>query len=436
MNSLLMYLKKYRGIVLCLLLSIQDCIAQLKVNDTCPDVSFSSVINIKESPMKFSDFKGKAMIIDFWDTHCHSCVESFPMIDSLQKKFKNDLQIILVTKQERKTIEDFFSRFKKIKVPDVPIVTDDTTLSSLFPSEGYPYIVWIDRDRIVKYFTNAYSMTSDHFDKFLKGIKLDVREVAKKTVYAPIWNLRDSVFLRNVKYFSSLTSCINGIDMHLPDNQMLNEGNYVQLSSNCSTPFTLIKKAFGESNKYPVNTRYGVEIFIDSSFLIRPSDPNQWDEWDKVHLFNYQLILPVSKKELLYKTVQEDLQRYFDISVVREKEMVKGYELINLDNKPIPVSKNKKPFDAYNNGNVESVDTLRFINQPLERLIFLLNSWIHNSYPFTSTVKEQKRIDFTIHKTSIEPFNIKALNQDLKKLNLELKEREIEIDVLIIRDKK
>ena len=114
---------------------VKDCTAQLNINDSCPDVSYSSVINAKTSLIKLSDYKGKFLILDFWDTRCYTCIESFPMIDSVQKKFKNGLQILLVTKQERKVVEDFFSRFKKIKLPDVPIITDDVKLASLFPSD-------------------------------------------------------------------------------------------------------------------------------------------------------------------------------------------------------------------------------------------------------------------------------------------------------------
>jgi thiol-disulfide isomerase/thioredoxin len=436
MNILMMYLKKYKARVLCLLqFAAMSCMAQLQVNDTCPDISFTSAINTINSASKLSLYKGKAVIIDFWDTRCHSCLESFPTIDSLQKKFKKELQIILITKQDHKTIDNFFSKFKKIKMPGVPLVTDDTLFTSLFPSEGYPYIVWLDQNRTVKYFTSGYNMTSDHFEKFLKGIELDVKPAAKKTVYSPLWHLEDSVFLNNVKYFSSLTSCINGIDTHVPDEQLLNSGK-AQINSNCSSLFTLIKKAFGENGKYPVNTKYGLEINIDSSLLFRPSDPNLWDGWDKDHLFNYQLILPASQKEILYKRMQEDIQRYLGISIVPVKKKIKGYALTNLNGECIPISKNKQTFDAYNNGDIENTETLRFINQPFDRLTSLLNFWIHNSFPFRNVVQDHEKIDFTIRKSSINPLNIKALNEDLKKLNLELKEEDFEIDVLTINWKK
>lgn len=411
---------------------VKDCTAQLNINDSCPDVSYSSVINAKTSLIKLSDYKGKFLILDFWDTRCYTCIESFPMIDSVQKKFKNGLQILLVTKQERKVVEDFFSRFKKIKLPDVPIITDDVKLASLFPSDGYPYIVWMDTNRVVKYFTNAYNLTADHFEKFLKGIKLKVKEVNKKTVYAPLWHLNDSIFFNNVKYYSTLTSCINGIDIGLPASQLLNDGNLVQLSSNCSTLLSLLKKAFGEDGKYPVNTKYGMKINMDRSLLDRPNDPNLWDEWDKNNKFNYQLILLASKKEFLYKTMQKDLQQYFGISVTRAKKKVKGYVLITLNGNALPVSKNRKSFDAYNNSKVDAADTLWFVNQPLERLISLLRFWISNNFPLKNLVKENKRVDFMIRKASIEPLNIKKLNQDLKRVNLELKQADIETDVLTI----
>lgn len=204
----------------------------------------------------------------------------------------------------------------------------------------------------------------------------------------------------------------------------------------CSTLLDLIKKAFGEGRKYPVNTKYGMEIFIDSSLLERPIDPNHWDEWDSNNKFNYQLILPASKKELLYQTMQQDIERYFDLSLTRVKKKVRGYELVALTDKEIPKSKNKKSFDAYNDGNTETVDTLFFINQPLERLTTLLNFWLHNSFPFNSLISEEKRIDINIRKTSVDPLNIDALNRDLNKINLQLRETQIETSVLEVTEKK
>lgn len=414
---------------------IQNISSQLKLNDTCPDLRFTDVLNISRPIISFSDFNDKALIIDFWNTQCKSCLENLSKLDSLQQQFKDDLQILLVTKQSKKEIQDFFARFKKIKIPNIPLIVSDTILHSLFPSEGYPYVVWLDRSRVVKYLTGSYNVTSQHIDQFLKGDTVWMKHASVKTSYAPLWTLNDSSFRSNVKYYSCITACINGLDIHEPEGALINGNGAVQLSYNCMTVLDLFKIAFGEGGKYPVNTKYAIKLEIDSAIFTKPGDANQWDKWEKDHLFNYQLVLAASKREALYKTMQEDLIRYFDFSAFSEKQKVKGYALTIANGKKLMASKASKSFDIYNDGNVSIVDTLRFLKQQPQRLASLINSWLYYRAPFQNKITDSTLIDFNIRKASLNPNNIAELRKDLKRCNLDLQETFIEIDVLIIKTK-
>lgn len=408
------------------------CQCQLRANDILPDLSVNTVMNYKSTKLSFSNFDGKAIIIDFWDTRCHSCLEGLVNIDTLQRKFKNDIQFVLVTKQKRSTVNEFFKQFRNLRLPEVPIITDDNKISALFPTDGYPYIVWINKGRVVKYFTGGYNLTEKHFEDFVKGKDLSMKAEAKAVSYIPIWQVKETDFLSNVQYYSSITSCIDGVNMQLPKNTVVNGGKSIQLSSNCRTLLDLIIRAYGEDNKYAINTYYGLRLKIDSGLLFRPADPNQWDDWNSKHLFNYQLIIPAQKKEMLYKIMQGDLERFFSISVAFERQKVNGFVLTSSDPSTIPSSKYENAFDAYANSGLEVADTLHFYNQPFDRLIKLLGFWIHSTHPFKSIIAEKKNIDFSIRRESIEPLNIFKLNQDLKPLNIKLEERPIETDVLIV----
>jgi thiol-disulfide isomerase/thioredoxin len=436
MKKILLPVKRCWVTVLCIGVCLfQNAFAQLKINDTIPDLLFREVLNADQKIVSLSNFRNKALIIEFWDTHCKSCLENLSKLDSVQQQFQKDLQILLVTKQSKKEIQDFFSRFKKIKVPAIPLIVGDTILNSLFPSEGYPYVVWIDKGGAVKHLTGNYNVTPEHVDQFLKGNNIKMKYAGVKTVYAPLWTLDDSSFQKNVKYYSSLTSCINGLDIHEPDGALLKNGRSVQISCNCVTILELFKIAFGEGGKYPINTRYGIKAEMDSVLFIKPSDPNKWDEWERNHLFSYQLVLPASKKEFLYETMQEDLIRYFDVTAVRQKEKIKGYFLSKVSNKPLQVSRADQPFDSYNDGNINLMDTLFFLKQPLQRLSFLINSWIYYSFPFQSKINDNVLIDFAIKKSFVSPLNMKELRAELRKYNLELSEGLIETEVLVIRPK-
>jgi len=410
--------------------------SQLKLNDTCPDLRFGDVINVDRAIISLSDYNNKALLIDFWNTQCKSCLENLSKLDSLQQHFKSDLQIMLVTKQSKREILDFFSRFKRIKIPKIPLIVGDTLLHSFFPSEGYPYTVWMDQSRAVKYLTGSYNVTYQHIEQFLKGDTVGMKNTGIKTTYAPLWKLTDSSFKKNVKYYSCITSCIQGMDIHQPEGDVLGETNAVQLSYNCLTILDLLKIAFGEGRKFPVDTKYGIRLEIDSAIFVRPYDPDQWDKWEKDHLYNYQLVLPISKKEALYTTMQQDLMRYFDVFAQRNKQKIKGFELIKAKDKRLLTSKAIKSFDIYNDGNASAVDTLHFIKRPIERLAFLINLWLYNYAPFENKVIDSTLIDFDIRKSSLNPIDITELRKDLKKCNLDLQEVFFETDVLVIKPKK
>src|ERR1700744_4307849 len=68
----------------------------IKIGDRMPDMIIWPVINYSSKSLRISDFKGKLVILDFWATWCTSCLAHFPIADSLQREFKNDLQILLV----------------------------------------------------------------------------------------------------------------------------------------------------------------------------------------------------------------------------------------------------------------------------------------------------------------------------------------------------
>ncbi len=133
----------------------------LMVGDTMPDMELSSlgiVVNNKTGKTKISDFKGKIIILDFWNTYCKSCIEGFPKMEKLQREFGDKIQIFLVNDSQTKelienTMPDGFS------LPDLPIIvktpTDDESSSllvqpSFFPSRSTGHQVWIGPDGIIK----------------------------------------------------------------------------------------------------------------------------------------------------------------------------------------------------------------------------------------------------------------------------------------------
>ncbi|HEX3024864.1 MAG TPA: TlpA disulfide reductase family protein, partial [Chitinophagaceae bacterium] len=85
--------------ILAILLPLLNLYAQIKplgIGDTMPDVQLNNIINYPVSQIPLSPFKNKHTIIDFWATWCSSCIHHFQQLDSLQKQYPQQLQVLLV----------------------------------------------------------------------------------------------------------------------------------------------------------------------------------------------------------------------------------------------------------------------------------------------------------------------------------------------------
>ena len=57
-----------------------------------PDLSFQDA---DDKPLSFAEFRGRALLINFWATWCAPCIKEMPSLDRLQAKFPKDKLLIL-----------------------------------------------------------------------------------------------------------------------------------------------------------------------------------------------------------------------------------------------------------------------------------------------------------------------------------------------------
>ena len=63
-----------------------------KLPKRLPDLEF---LDADDKPLHFADFKGKAMLVNFWATWCAPCVKEMPSLDRLQVAMGKDKFIVL-----------------------------------------------------------------------------------------------------------------------------------------------------------------------------------------------------------------------------------------------------------------------------------------------------------------------------------------------------
>jgi thiol-disulfide isomerase/thioredoxin len=120
----------------------------LKIGDKIPAIVFRKSINYKTISIKLSDFRGKVLLLDFWETTCAPCIRNFPKLDSLQKKFRDQLVILPITDESAERTRQFFRR-ASMKGLSLSSVVEDKISGIYFPHRVIPHCALINADGIV-----------------------------------------------------------------------------------------------------------------------------------------------------------------------------------------------------------------------------------------------------------------------------------------------
>ncbi|MFT4152361.1 TlpA family protein disulfide reductase [Parafilimonas sp.] len=416
----------------------------------CPDIELKNIVNYSKSSARISDFRGKLLILDFWATWCSPCVSEFPVMDSLQKTFGNQLQIMPIAYQSRQVVSNFFNNMRNVIHILPSSVTEDTVLTKLFPHTAIPHYVWIDKTGKVIAITGYEEVTSENIQKILNGnmsqlsLKTDdklnidfnnqVFEIVNPVnsnggmVYHPI-NEKDilchEVITRYIKGFisqahqDSIRFTATNMTIENLYKWALGHG-YYQFSSD-----NRIRWEINDSSLYHLNHQV-----LDNL----PNEPERL-EWMKENAFCYELTIPRSSGDPneKYNIMLSDLNRYFGslygIEAHLEKRNVKCLVLTRINTEDKLATEGGSPFLNDNKYYLE------LKNQPLIWLMIRLATYYMqlSPMPLLDETEYKGNIDL---KLNCRLSDISAVNNELEKYGLEFKEAMRMIDIIVISKKK
>lgn len=150
----------------------------LLIGDRMPELRFGRVLNYGDS-LSFADFRGKAIILDFWATWCGGCIKNMPHAMAIQKRYGDRLQVITVNNSgsdDLGKIRAFLEKNKGTKYElTLPILYQELILNELCPKKVIPHYVWIGADRRVKAITYVEELTEENLERLIAGLSLNVR---------------------------------------------------------------------------------------------------------------------------------------------------------------------------------------------------------------------------------------------------------------------
>ncbi len=113
----------------------------LTIGDTLPPVVWNYLK--AQAPAQLAQNKEQFIILDFWATWCPACIKETMPLDTLWRRFQNNLSVIMVAAEPKETVMRFLTSRKTLKGLSLPFITGDRLLRQFFPYRYLPHQVWI-----------------------------------------------------------------------------------------------------------------------------------------------------------------------------------------------------------------------------------------------------------------------------------------------------
>lgn len=417
-----------------ILLSSVPAIAQqarkaLEIGDKFPDYIFKISHGDSIRILPFSSLKGKYLILDLWSVNCTSCIVGMKKMDSLQKVFYPELQIIAATNNSAQEVAARFSKLKR-PLPDIPFVLNDSLLyERLFPHYGDPLHIWIDSSGTIKYFTDGRSTTADNIRKFINNeiLKVEYHSILKDFDAAQPLNVEASTRLSF--YTQEYSLLMKGIYQVANTSRIeilkeVGTDKPVSIKAINSSILTLYQLAFNKEvygfdlnmNALIKNPRVRLES-LRAEQLMMPSNEEKIDAWKTENIFCYELVLPAKRSHKLYDIMRNDLNRFFGLKASIQKRRATCLVFKNPRIKRIVSDITTTNQNTSWNSKIDLTKRLIYLTQKFEKPISVeLDPASSTLYSLPSFVK-----------------NLSELKQLLNGQGLELTEEERVIDVLVLK---
>lgn len=419
-----------------------------EVGKPCPEFTLKHVTHYTKKQVTLNDFKGKWLFLDFWFTGCTTCIKSFPKINELQQKFKDDVQFLMVGQNDKKYNKNIEEVFEKLTIKQGLNITSayDSILAGRWDIRAMPHIVIIDPQGIVRYITDGRDMTKEKMRGLLNGesVTFYPKDLVRPRFDGNLIGNNGSYFPRDKILYHSILTKWNGEDQN---------GGYA-IDRWVTFPFSEWEKGFQFAMvnlHWLYNTaylgRYYFKHFGDSLYgkvyhfpVLELQDSTLFEysygeDFGK-GLYNYSLLVPSNMvtKENIMKYMQQDLARTFNFLASVEIREMPVWKLVA---KPGTAEKIKtKGGITYNSASEASIAAgFEVRNFPINDFKMLLCFYLNETerHPFIDGTGIKDNIDIKI---DADLTNLQDVKIELQKKGMDLIKAYKRMKVLVVRDVK
>lgn len=391
------------------------------INQLCPDFAFDTIINYKNEKLSLSDFRGKFVIVDFWGTFCIPCINAIPKMEQLQKKFGENLQVLMVATDGFQKAKHFYETRQKVNKPMFLPCAINRKFVKYFQIKEVSTYVWIDDQGYVKAITDESQLTDQNVDDFVKGKSIRVRQLGKtvsrdyKKSLVTVANEMDS---GTVLYNSSFTKYLNGFtSTYAP----LTRGR-TKISATNLPISLLFRIAFGDTANAVELNRTVIESAHPEKFICLKGE--YWETWKLNNTYCYELTVPKDKQHEILQIMRDELRRFFGYHAFQEYRTQKCLVLRAEKNFQSWAGKTTAPKLVYNTGGITVT------NHPFARFAGMIRHYMQDKIIFDETGLTGN-VDIVL---DAEMNDVDSVNESLKKYGLQLHWEDRKVQMLVIKD--
>lgn len=401
---------------------------EIRIGDSVPDVWLSEIVKHASESATLSEFRDKAILIDFWFTTCVACIAKFPFLDSISKEYKDDLHILQVTRDSRQKVMDFYTGSDRWKHIYFPCVVNDTVMNQLFPHRTEPHYVWVGKDGVVKAITDSEPVTRENLSAFLEGRPFEAKlkeENRKMEQYRGLYPLMlDYPEIKNdlLSYSFFAKSRDDGFRAGVREVIPIydTKENYYRLKQLGTTFSALYGVAYG---------LIGTMDFHPSRIVWETTGNERYepDFRTRENVYDYDLIVRDTSKVKFSKYMQADLDKYFGVKSSFEKREIDVLVLRKTGTSDAFVSKDTKGFrEQYALGDefvIKNIPMFNVLSRFNRSVIFPFQVLNETGYNGQITINYYRDVS-----------DMEKVRKSFQESGLDLVLEKREMDVIVIRD--
>ncbi|MBI3138038.1 MAG: DUF3738 domain-containing protein [Sphingobacteriales bacterium] len=263
---------------------------------------------------------------------------------------------------------------------------------------------------------------------------------------APLFEQTNKEYLKGLQYYSYIARYLPGASIGTFSKGIkYMDGRLIRLSENHGSITDLLVRAFGEGGgKFFFRYGLNVELHVtDSNAYISPKPrgslgDSSYRKWVMENIYRYDCSLPVNRGNELFRFMQEDLCRYFNLRVSIEKKEVPCFVLRCVNRELLAAKRNFENRPSYQAILRDSIltDSIYMKNSSVNFFVTSLRSEIFHAgmkKPLVDKTEYTGNIDLVKPVDGIK--SIAAYNAHLRQFGLEICEEMAVTEFLVVKEK-